>query len=51
MGVFKSMSAMTKAECESVTKSCMKKADTKKLKEIDKMVNKLIKNKRSEVEQ
>lgn len=51
MGIFKSMSALTKAECESVTKNCMKKADAKKLKEIDNMVNSLIKNKRSEVEQ
>ncbi len=51
MGMFKGLNVMTKAECESVTMNCMKRVDKKKLMEIDSMVNKLIKNKKSEVEQ
>lgn len=50
MGVFKGLSNLSKAECETVTKNCLKKIDNKKLMEIDKMVNELIKNKKSEVE-
>ena len=51
MGVFKGLNVMTKAECEALTMNCMKRVEKKKLMEIDIMVNKLLKNKKSEVEQ
>lgn len=51
MGVFKGLNVMTKAECENLTMNCMKRVEKKKLMEIDSMVNKLLKNKKSEVEQ
>jgi hypothetical protein len=51
MGVFKGLSNLTKAECENITKNCLKKIEKKKHMEIDNMVNQLIKMKKSEVEQ
>jgi len=51
MGVFKGINSLSRSEYETVTKNCMKKIDPKKHKEIDQMINQLLKLKKGEKDQ